>query len=171
MANEAIRASRDMANAWQQRVASPIPLVELHQTERDNELEDEEIDETLKGWESARKGGGTVYTPFGIEVKTHGDVETDLFIEGRNAERLDWGNFLSLPAAMLDGSMSTATLTYSTVEGKRSEFVDYSLSYWAQSIEARLSQDDVTPDGTYTRFDLSWLTSPTQQGSNPPSED
>ena len=75
------------------------------------------------------------------------------------------------PAAMLDGSMSTATLTYSTQEGKRSEFVDYSLNYWASAVEARLSQDDVTPEGTFVRFDISWLTSPNQPGQNPSQED
>ena len=72
---------------------------------------------------------------------------------------------------MLDGSMATASLTYSTAEGKRSEFIDYSLAYWAMPIEARLSQDDVTSAGTYCRFDLSALATPAQAGTNPATED
>lgn len=171
IADSAIRASRNMSAAWQQRVESPIPLIELHATDADAELDPAEVDDAIAQYEAARKKGGTAFTPNAMQLITHGEIKADLFVEGRNAERLDWGNYLSIPAALLDGSMSTATLTYSTAEGKRNEFVDYSLSYWANPIEARLSQDDVTPEGTYARFDISWLTSPTQQGTNPASED
>lgn len=171
IAAEAIVGSRSMANAWQERVRSPIPLMNIIQTEQNVQLDDDEIDDLIVDSEAARKAGGTVFTPFGFEQKVLGDVKTDLYVEGRNADRLDWGNYLSLPAAMLDGSMSTATLTYSTAEGKRSEFVDYSLNYWASPVEARLSQDDVTGEGNYARLDISWLVNPTQAGTNARSED
>ena len=67
--------------------------------------------------------------------------------------------------------MSTASLTYSTAEGSRSEFIDYSLAYWAMAFEGRLSQDDVTAPGTYTRIDLAALATPIQAGTNPATED
>lgn len=169
--DDLVKGSRNLSNAWQQRVKSPIPLVELHNTDTNAELEDNEIAELLSTYNTARENGGTAYTPSFIDLKVHGEVKADLFVEGRNAERLDWANMLGLPAAMLDGSMSTATLTYSTTEGKRSEFVDYSLNYWASAIESRLSLDDITPEGTYCRFDLQWLVNTVQPGSNPPSED
>lgn len=171
LAEDNVQGSRDMAVALRKRLKSPIPLMELHNTDPNDDLTDEEIEDLVNTYETARAESGTAYTPFNIEARPHGDVKADLYIEGRNADRLDWANILGLPAAMLDGSMSTATLTYSTSEGKRSEFVDYSLNYWASPIEARLSQDDVTPDGTYSRFDLNWLVNPTQSGTNPPTED
>lgn len=171
LADEKVQASRNLANALQLRLKSPIPLMELHNTDANDDMDVEEITDLIDQYETARQDSGTAYTPYNIEARPHGDVKSDLYIEGRNADRLDWANILGLPAAMLDGSMSTATLTYSTSEGKRSEFVDYSLSYWASSVEARLSQDDVTPDGTYCRFDLNWLVNPTQSGTNPPTED
>ncbi|MBK8445411.1 MAG: phage portal protein [Micropruina sp.] len=171
IAPEAIKASRDMANAWQERVKSPIPMISFKQTDENIQLTDDEIDDLIIDAELARQNGGTAFEPVGFEMRVLGDVKTDLYVEGRNAERLDWGNYLSIPAAMLDGSMSTATLTYSTAEGKRSEFVDYSLNYWASSVEARLSQDDVSPEDTYSRFDISWLTNGSQPANNPRSED
>lgn len=171
IANEAIEASRNLAAAWQARVKSPIPLVELHQTDATIVLDDDEIDDAIDDWESARAAGGTAFTPPHITANIHGSVTADLFVEGRNAERLDLANYLMLPAALMEGSTATASLTYSTQEGRRSEFVDYSLSYWADPIEARLSQDDVSPDGTFTRFDLQYLTSTTQTGLNPGTED
>ncbi len=172
MADGAIRASRNLANAWGQRVKSPVPLVAIKQVEANVQLDDDEIDDIVIEWEDARAAGGTAFIPFGFDIEGMGNGQApDLYVEGRNAERLDWANFVGLPAAMLDGSMSTATLTYSTSEGKRSEFVDFSLNYWASAVEARLSQDDVTPEGTYVRFDISWLVNPTQTGTNPGSED
>lgn len=171
IANDAVKASRNLAKAWQRRVESPIPVMSLRQTDQNAGLVPEEVDEALLDLELARVNGSSVFVPFGYEVGVHGDVKTDLFVEGRNAERLDWGNYIGLPAAMLDGSMSTATLTYSTSEGKRSEFVDYSLSYWASAPEARLSLDDVTEPGTYVRFDLKWLTNAIQQTRNTGVED
>ncbi|MGO8609807.1 hypothetical protein ACC848_43405, partial [Rhizobium johnstonii] len=62
------------------------------------------------------------YTPHNIEVKTHGQASTDLFVEGRNAAVLDIARLLNLPASLLDGAQSQASLTYVTTEGKRSEF-------------------------------------------------
>lgn len=172
IADDAIRASRNLANAWQQRVKAPIPLTAIRQTDPNAQLTDDEVDDLIIDWESARANGGTAFIPPGFDVDALGAGQApDLYVEGRNAERIDWANFIGLPAAMLDGSMSTATLTYSTQEGKRSEFVDYSLNYWAQPIEARLSQDDITPEGTFCRFDIRWLTNPEQGGSNPPMED
>lgn len=166
-----IEGSRNLAASWQKRVKSPIPLLALKQTEANTDLTQDEVDDALVDLETARQQSTTVFVPYGYDTSVMGDVKTDLFVEGRNAERIDWANMIGLPAAMIDGSMATATLTYSTTEGKRSEFVDYSLSYWATPMEARLSQDDVTPDGTCVRFNLSWLTTPTQPGTNPPSED
>lgn len=171
IAQVAARSSRNLANALAQRVKSPIPLVELHNTDPNDELDEDEILDAIADWETARQAGGTAYTPAQIEARIHGNVVADLFVEGRNAERLDWANLLQLPAALLDGSTATASLTYSTAEGKRSEYVDYSLSFWTTPIEARLSQDDMTPPGTFCRFDLSWLTTPTQPGTSPAMED
>ena len=171
IADDAVRASRNLSKAWQRRVESPIPLITLNQTDANAELDDDEIDDAIDDLETARINGATSFVPFGFQVQVHGDVKTDLFVEGRNAERLDWGNYIGLPAAMLDGSMSTATLTYSTQEGKRSEFVDFSLFYWASAIEARLSLDDVTPPGACVRFNLKWLANPTQQTTNALTED
>lgn len=170
-AAEAIEASRDMARAWRQRVKSPIPLVAFKQTEDNLQYTPDEVDDFVLAADDARELSSTAFVPYGFDLQALGTVEADLFIEARNAERIDFANYLNIPAALLDGSMATATLTYSTQEGHRNEFVDYSLSFWANAVEARLSQDDVTPEGTYVRFDISWLTNPVQNGRNPGSED
>jgi hypothetical protein len=169
---EVIAGGLAMGRAWANAVQHPIPMMQLHSTEQNADLTDDERDELVAKWEQARAaGGGTAYTPSGIELKTHGQNTADLFIEGRNALRLDVANLTGLPAALLDGSMSTASLTYSTREGQRNELVDLSLAYWAMPFEARLSQDDVCPPGTNIAFDLSQLAQTAQPDHSPNQED
>lgn len=158
IAADEVRGSLDMSTAWRQRVESPIPNVALKQTDPNDQLTDDEVDDLVKDWEAARRTGGTAYVPYGIEPEALGQVAADLYVEGRNAGRLDIANYLQVPANLLEGSMSTASLTYSTQEGRRSDFIDTCLAYWAAPIEARLSQDDVCPDGTAVRFDFTSLT-------------
>lgn len=172
IAADDIRAARAMSRAWASRVTSPVPLVELHNTDPNSDLSGAEVTDLIESWESARKSGGaTGYTPAQIETKVHGQTSAELFIEGRNASRLDFANYLNIPAALLEGSLSTASLTYSTTEGKRNELVDYSLRYWSNPIEARLSQDDVTPRGSRIAFDFTELLNPVQSPSGPILED
>jgi hypothetical protein len=170
-ASESVEASRDLAKAWQQRLKSPIPLVTLSQTEANSDLTPSEVVDTVLDFDAARQESSTAYVPFGYKAEAFGTIEPDLYTEGRNADRLDWGNMLGLPAALLEGSQATASLTYSTSEGKRAELVDYCLAAWAMPIEDRLSQDDVTPEGCYVRFDLQWLIDTVQHGTNPGTED
>ena len=172
IAEESAAGSRDLSNAWRQRVSAPLPMVVVRQTDPNAQLADTEIDKVLKDVEAARAKSGTVFVPDGYELDAPGSGQApDLYVAGRNADRLDWANLLQLPASMLEGSMSTASLTYSTAEGSRSEFIDYSLAYWAMAFEGRLSQDDVTEPGTYTRIDLTALATPIQAGTNPATED
>lgn len=170
IARDDIQAARDMTRAWANRVASPVPLVELHQLD-DRDISDDEADELLGTWEKSRKRGGTALTPKHLEVKTHGETVADLFIAGRNAARLDFANFLNLPGSQLDGSTATASLTYVNKGSDRSELVDISLQYWAGPIAARLSQDDVVPPGQRVDFDLTWLAAPSTPTSGPAAED
>lgn len=171
IAADTIRGARSMDRTWTSRVESPVPLMELHETDPNSQLTDTEADELVKAWDAARRRGGTAFTPAGIEAKVHGQVATDLFVNGRNMLRLDIANFLGLPASLLEGSTATASLTYSTKEDSRNELVDLSLAFWANPIEARLSQDDVVPRGQRVAFDLEYLTTPTQPAQGPAHED
>lgn len=167
-----IRAGRRMEAAWQGRVESPIPAIELHQT-TDDELDEDEVADLIEAWATARRDphGAIAYTPYNIEAKAHGVASHELFVEGRNAIRLDVANLTGLPGELLDGSTATASLTYSTQEGTRNEFVDYSLGMWMMPVEARLSMDDCCPEGTRIAFDLSTFVQLPQTGLGPASED
>ncbi len=169
---DTIRGAHAVQNAWVGRAQSPIPLVELHQL-TDDELDDDEIDDMVDSWAAARTSptGSVGFTDQRVEVRVHGSVATDLYEQGRNAIVLDVARLLGLPAALLDGSMSSASLTYSTQEGHRNEFLDYTLPMWLDPIEARLSMDDVCAPGRRIRFDRSRLTDTTSPAITDPVED
>jgi hypothetical protein len=71
----------------------------------------------------------------------------------------------------MDASLSTASLTYSTQEGQRNEFADFTVPYWTEPIQHRLSLDDVLPQGQRIRFDLSDLYTNPQNPISPIVED
>lgn len=155
MAGSHIRAALDTEGAWSSRVKYPFPAMILREANDDVRLTSDEAAKYVEAVASARRDprNAVAFVPYGIEVEAHGAESTDLFESGRNALRLDFANFMNIPAALMEGSMATASLTYSTQEGKRSELFDYTLAYWTNPIEHALSVDSVCPRGQRIRFD------------------
>lgn len=148
-----IRAYRATESAWQGRVRNPIPMTELHQL-NDDDLLQEEVDKYVAAWATARTNvnGAIGFTPHNLELRVHGDTSAEMLVGARNALRTDVANVTGLPTASLDGSVATASLTYTTQDGKFSELAE-GLRLWWEPIEARLSQDDVVPRGQRVRMD------------------
>lgn len=169
---QTIKGATALMRAWVGRAQNPIPLIVLQQ-QTDDEFEDGEIDEILDEYAAARTSptGAVAFADKRIKPEALGAVQTDLFESGRNAFVLDAARITSVPAALLEGSQSTATLTYSTTEGKRSEFDDYATPIWMDPIQARLSMDDVSRPGRVIRFDRSHRTAVTAPALTQPLGD
>jgi len=165
-----IRAAKNLERAWAKRVRSPVPVTELHQVDDSSPLEDDEVHDLVDQWATMiDEGGGVAFTPSGIEAKypaAQGNTDA-LFVEGRNAVTLDVARFCSVAGALLDASLSTASLTYTTQEGTRDRFLDETAAFWLTPIEARLSMDDVCPRGQRMAFDLSELLTVPPTGRSP----
>lgn len=149
-----LRGAKDVEKSWQGRARNPIPVMVLRATE--DGLTQDEVDAYVKSWSDARKSenGAVGFLPKGIEMDVHGEVSPDLMLQGRNAVKTDIANYLNIPTSLLDGSLSEASLTYTTQEGNRNIFYDLSLPFWVDPIAQRLSQDDVVPRGQRVRFDF-----------------
>lgn len=169
-----LRGARDTELAWTARMQSPPYVTELDVTD-DTQLSQDEVNEWEKAWIAKHKAGkpSVGVTPPGMSIRTHeGSLgESDLFIESRNAVRTDVGSFLNISTSMMDGTLSEASLTYTTKEGERNSFYEFDLPFWTDPIEARLSQDDVVPHGQRVRFDKyeNYALTPTPTGA--PTED
>lgn len=166
-----IRAAKNVESAWAGRIRNPVPLVDLHRT-TDNEMEAEEVVAMIDAFTDARRdvNGAVTSTPADVELKVYGESASSYLVEARNAVRLDVANMTGLPAAALDGSLSTASLTYTTQAGTRTDIAD-ALDGWMDPIAARLSQDDVVPRGTRVRFDVTDLATPVPTPTGTPVED
>jgi hypothetical protein len=153
-----IRAARQMEDAWMARVRNPFPAMIITPTQ-DTEVKEDERKKLIASVSAARRDidNAVMFVPYGLSVTPQATSATDLFETGRNAIRLDFANLLNIPAALLEGSPSEASLTYSTQEGHRNELFDYTIPYWTGPIEQALSQDAVVPRGHRVRFDFSDL--------------
>lgn len=172
-ARSEIRQWLDIARNTATRLSSPTPSMIL--TDSDSAgATDDEVAKLVNSVAKARRSpdGAVMYVPAGLTATpVQSNDDSQLYVEARNALRIDFANHLNLPVALLDGSPATASLTYSTSEGKRSEFDDYSLDYWTTPIEAGLSQDQVVPRGTRTRFDFTSRYATTNAPTGAPTED
>lgn len=152
-----LRSAKSIAAAIETRVKSPIPAMEIHRT-GEGDVSLAEAEALVASYNKARRDpeGATVFTPASVELKPHGErADAGFMVEGRNQVRLDVANMTGVPVALLDGSTASASLTYSTQEGRRNEFVDFSLVIWMEAIAGRLSADDVVPRGQSIVFDQS----------------
>ena len=150
------------------RASNPTPLLDLHINDSTftpepsvkdadgNVIEEGEVEEIARKWGEARRSrnGAAAVSPHWLDVKPVGDGKMDMLIEARNAVRLDVANYLNINAAMLDGNSGTSD-TYSNTLQNANEFLTLSLRMFLEPIEQRLSQDDVTPEGTVLKFDTS----------------
>lgn len=166
-----LRGALAIERAWQDRVANPLAAIVLHAATDD--VTQDEANAYTKAWATARNmpGGAIGFLPQSINLEEYGSVQTDLFTEGRNAARTDVANLLNVPLPLLDGSLSTSTLTYSTSEGNRSRFATETIPAYTTPIEQALSGDNIVPRGLRTRFDRSGDYTPTPYAYGTPTDD
>lgn len=179
---DTIREARLIEAAYMDRLENPIPLTVLG-IPRDvwESWGAEERKEYKEQWVAARKSknGSVALKVSEFPVDFPGDVETNLFESGRNAVRLDIANHTSSPASLIEGvrqggSGGGTEMRYQGVgEGgaSRSDLWEFGLAKrFVNAFEARLSLDDVSPEGTSIRGDRSHIVAIPAPTTNPASE-
>lgn len=179
---DTIREARLIESAYMDRLENPIPLTVLG-IPRDvwESWGPAERKEYRDQWAAARKakGGAVALKVSEFPVDFPGDVEANLYESGRNAVRLDIANHTSSPASLIEGvrqggSGGGTEMRYQGVgEGgaSRSDLWEFGLAKrFMNAFEARLSLDDVSPEGHSIRGDRSNATAIPAPTSNPASE-
>lgn len=166
-----IRGARELHRAVRGRVRTPVPHTTLQGTDPNMDLTEDEAKRLVEDYAASRRqpDGAVSYLPSSVKKEDSNGVEIALYEQGRNAEVLDFARLTGVPAAMLEASQVSASLTYETREGSRS-ILNERLRGRAGVFEARLSMDDVTPRGTRIALDLSHL-QPDATGLPAPTED
>lgn len=169
----AIRQTHALWRSRAMRAQNPMPLIHGHPIDAEVELTDEEFEGMGDALNAAlAKTNAAIITDGKWKLEEFGSRQSfDMHESALNDMVLEFSRHSGIAAALLDGSQSTASLTYSTQEGKRNEFIDFSLQNWTAPIEARLSMDDVCPPGQRIRFDKAALTVTTNPPIAGPTED
>lgn len=149
-----IRKALDTERAAENAAANPVPSIELHQTGGDD-LTDEQIDDLLNGWRTARtaKGGGVAFTNSVVEAKTHGQAAEQLLIDAQNQAALGIARAMGVPAWVVDASVQGASMNYSNSASRGRELIDFGLMPYMAAITDRLSMDDVAARGVWVKFE------------------
>lgn len=133
--------------------AQGIPPVEYFKPTDAYNMNEEELTAFLQAWKTARLNGTTAYIPDGLEY----------VVVGHNAEQSQLGNakdYQVVEVARLAGldpeylGVSTTSRTYANMYDRRKFLVDFTLNPYLIAIEQRLSLNDVTPNGSYTKFSV-----------------
>lgn len=171
---EVLRDARTLYGVVRQRLASPVPPIDLHQEEGDP-LTEEQIDTLIDRWVTARNNpslGGVGYTSKGIKANVlAGTDDGALMIDARNAAAVDLARAIGISAGMIDATAPKASLNYETTTGRNQEFVDIDLRQYTAPIEWRLSMDDCSPQGKRVAFDFSDYTAPIPSPTGPAVQD
>lgn len=119
------------------------------------DLTDEEVDELLSSWSTARAASATAYLNAAVRLEQFSVNPRDLqLVEARQHVAVEVSRLTGIPARYLS-TASGDSLTYATSESERRDLVDAGLSTYMAPLEDRLSLDDVSPAGYAVRFDTS----------------
>lgn len=153
-----IRAAAAMERAAGRAAENPVPSIELHQTSGPN-LDPTARAELINGWAAARRGenGGVAYTSPTVDVRTHGQSDAQLLVDGRNQSAVDVARLVGIPASSIDAGLPGASITYANLTERMVDMVNMGLQPYASAVTSRLSMDDVLPQGVSVRFNYSEL--------------
>ena len=113
----------------------------------------EEITEILDAWHKARKARATGYVPAALKYNLGGwNPEQLELAEQRQHAVLEIARVAGVDPEEL--GVSTTSRTYANQFDRRKAFLDFTLGGYRAAVEDRLSMNDVTPNGTETRYDL-----------------
>jgi len=157
---DTIRQARAIDLARTTRLESPPAGTELHITDdRFDGMSAKEQMREVKAYAKQRRETSVSMTKSYVEVKDHTGQAIDLFDSATNSIRLDIANHASVPASVIEGAKATGggDMNYTGKGDERSELYDLGSRQFADAITARLSLDDVCPEGTYIAFDKSEL--------------
>lgn len=157
---DTIRQARALDTARTVRLSSPPAGTELHLNDaRFDEMTAKQKRKLAKDYAANRNETSVSVTPSYVDVREHGDKAVDLFDSATNSIRLDVANHAAVPASIIEGARSGSggDMTYTGKGDARSELYDLGSRRYADAITARLSLDDVCPEGEYIAFDRSDL--------------
>lgn len=143
-----------LEEAVRRAASADIPVGLFEDQTGASALTDEEIEEFLTSWETARRSRSTGYVPGGLTYRNpQADPEKLQLKDARAFQASEVARQMNLPAYAVNAPTNDS-LTYSTTESNRRDLVEITYAPYIAAIEQRLSMGDVTPLGTEVHLDF-----------------
>lgn len=119
----------------------------------------ERVTALLNSWKEARNQRGTAFVNDTVDFQAIGFSPEQMTLnQSRQYMASEIARACNLPEYYLGGS--AASMTYSNVTAERRSLIDLSLRPLMSCITQRLSDNDITPRGSFVKFDLEEFYSP-----------
>lgn len=150
-AGRTITAAIELESAALRMAQEPIPAMVLRNEGMN--LPTDQKEQLLSAFKAARRTRSTAYVegPINLEVVGLDSAQMQL-TEARAYTASEIARVMNIPAWYINAESAHAT--YSNVSAERRSLLDFSLRPYIDSLESRLSQDDITPRGQYVELDL-----------------
>jgi HK97 family phage portal protein len=129
----------------------PVPQMVLRNEGMN--LPADQKEQLLTAFKSARRTRSTAYVegPINLEVVGLDSAQMQL-TEARAYTASEIARVMNIPAWYINAE--SASSTYSNVSAERRSLLDFSLRPYLDSLESRLSMDDITPRGQYVEVEM-----------------
>lgn len=146
------------------RYSEPEVPTGVIESESEYQMEQDEIDKFLLGWEQARRARNTAFLQNAKYNPVFSTPEQMQMVQSREENALQVSRHLNLPPRYVS-TASGDSQTYTNVTAERRELVELSLQPYMSAIEQRLSMSDRngSPRGQVVRFDVDAFLRPTPQ--------
>ena len=150
-ASRTINAAIELESAALRMAQEPVPQMVLRNEGMN--LPTDQKEALLTAFKSARRTRSTAYVegPINLEVVGLDSAQMQL-TEARAYTANELARVMNIPAWYINAEASN--FTYSNVSSERRTLLDFSLRPYIDSIETRLSMDDITPRGQYVEVNM-----------------
>jgi len=150
-AGRTIQTAIELEAAAFRMASEPVPQMVLNNEGMN--LDGDSVAKLLASFKQARRDRSTAYTEGPIKIQTLGfDSAQMQLVEARQYSASEIARVMGIPAWYLNAEASN--FTYSNVSSERRTLIDFGCRPYLDILEARLSMNDVTPNGNRVRFDM-----------------
>lgn len=137
--------------AW---IASQTPQPSGYIKNTGAEMPDDRVQGLLNAWRNARQARATAYLSPSLEyVPTQFSPKDMMYNDAAQFLASQIARMSNVPAWMINAEQQKS-MTYQNILDSRKEFLAYTLSPYINTIESRLSMDDLTPRGQIVKFSV-----------------
>lgn len=153
-AADAIMTCLSLSKATNNAAQGLPPITYFSPTEGVDPVGDDEVQDLLDAWTTARSTNATAYVPAALRLNTVGYNPDEIALDAlRDQAVKEIARHAGLSADKL--GVSVTTRTYANVQDARKDLINESLNPFLQAVEDRLSMNDVTLGGYRVTYDLS----------------